>query len=1742
MAASLGSFSVDVMANIARFESDLGRANRVAQREAEKIKRTFVGLAGSLGVGVSVNAFAGWIKGAIDAQDKADELAQKIGLTTGQMSKLQVAAKFSSTDVDGLGKAMSKMSQNAAAAATGSKAQAAAFSSIGVAVTDVNGKVRDSYDIFTDVAEKFAGFEGGINKTAMAVKLFGKSGTDLIPMFNEWNGNVAEAIKLAEEFGAIVTDKAGAGAARFNDQLAKLDLVSKGVANQIAGALVPAFNDLADASIRFFRSDDWKRVLANIATGAKAVGDNLDRIIGAIKLLGTLAVAMIAGKLANSLALAAFNAVKLSRDMAIAAAVSRDLGMSASTAFAGMNRSILGSIKTIGLVPLAIGSVMAAFAGWQIGTYLREQFLEVRLAGLALVEGLLVGWERIKQGALLSWEVIKHGFDVFVGAAKSGLATVVDALGLLASAQGNIAAGSLLGSLADNIRSSIEPAGTLADKLGAVNAQANGQVKAIRDTFSALADYEIGADLAGKAAKTLADRVNEVSYANLEAKKGSKEYLAAVDQINRAANTAIASGVKQADAQAVAAEAIKRLGSAIGITAPAVEDLAEKQSKLAEVAWDMAQAQSAQRAEAGPMSAAMEQYRNRVTAAHKQVAEWAEKNGDAAASAEYLRDEIRLAGIEFGKTSTEIAKQHDILGEYMRGIEQDRALLGLTDRQKAIEIAVRKATEAYAEYNDEQRKLAGDLPSIVAGIRQIAGAFYDESRAVDAAQAVAERWASMWMGAVDSVSQAMADFAVGNIRSFADFGDAMLDIARNLVSQMLAEFAKLAALKMITGSGGSWTDIAMQAFTGSMGGGSSGGGLGGMAQNAGSSWFNQQASNYLGSMFGNGATAAYAGLMGASAAPLAGGTYAAAAPWISSASGTAAWTTGVSSGVTGMGAGSGAVTGAGASAGWASTLMAALPWIAAIIFGIYKGDQWYQEGWDLNADMNRNLGRGPGQAMQGFDQIGGNTMADMTVQWTDSLLRGIFDDRTAAALSGSSGIARFWGYRKPSIRDRDDAQGYDWNFGAEGATGNLWAQIKAKGGYFQGDKKWTETMDLDAEMQDSIDTFWSSIADRMTSLGRRFGVDAPTAIEAGFRAEYNKKGELTKSIGTIMGVQYEEAWEDFQRRIVAEQDIAFLDSTSFGRGISAYAESWRASLETLLAGTEMLMMAADHIRSGNGLLDVEMGSKSADGVLVSTATLVEELAHAGESLSDAYTRLYSSTRLVEDAADVMGARFKMTREAFIAFSADIVDLAGGLERAQTLIGSYMQNYYSQTELAARQLTEAWSASDRALTGVGLKVGTTMEEFRTAFENGIGSMTAEQIVQWYEAADVLASATNAQRAYNQALAKSALDYISLVAGLEGELGESFGFKAAEAQVRLWEQQTIDQLNALARAAGLEGAAIRDITTVHRVAADRIAKIADQLRAQIRSGAEALGYISAADTLESLNSRIAALQSTSSMAADAIGSAVDGMREKMSLLLGDLSPFNDQRKLQIALEGLAAGTVDPNQVLEIGRRLYASTANYRALFDQVMAMTNFGSRVGGGVGIDNDVSATGDGRSLDQLIADRDALLAAQRPQIADQVARRIAELSAGTNETFEAIVAAQGWTLDRLAEDLGLSNQGLLDYLESMRTRFSDTTFLDVGAMIRNAIDVSRDAIVSAITGEPEFRTRDPEATRQKPEAEGATRTATEDRRATERAEAARVAQRNMDAIQEEVRGLRRDIGNMAAAIRDYGPRTLENVR
>lgn len=339
--------------------------------------------------------------------------------------------------------------------------------------------------------------------------------------------------------------------------------------------------------------------------------------------------------------------------------------------------------------------------------------------------------------------------------------------------------------------------------------------------------------------------------------------------------------------------------------------------------------------------------------------------------------------------------------------------------------------------------------------------------------------------------------------------------------------------------------------------------------------------------------------------------------------------------------------------------------------------------------------------------------------------------------------------------------------------------------------------------------------------------------------------------------------------------------------------------------------------------------------------------------------------------------------------------------------------------------------------------------------------AEGAQQFGESIDqTLQRIEQAQQAYDQFVAqfKPAGTYVD-------------DFEGAMAQLRNQFQANIDQANALAKAAGAAGASTEDLANITQAAAVAQAALISQLKASAQDLAFSLG-LTTTGSLDAVNQEIQRLQAEAGGGANAVRGFGNAMQstaqaatDAMNLLLGTLSPLNDQQKLQQALSGLRAGTVSQDQVLEIGRRLYASSQAYTDLFNQVQHMGQSASAaIGANGGAPSGLSGP-DAARLQELLKEQSTLQAAQTQAQYQTLAQQIAEIASSTGEDWQKVIADMGINAADLEKGLGLANDdALTDYLAAIQTQ-TDSNGENTTSIIDAIHDIG-DQITAAITAAP----------------------------------------------------------------------------
>jgi hypothetical protein len=237
-------------------QNDTDRGFNEAERNFKSLQKEAKKMGAAIGVAFVAAAAASvyLVKASIDAMDEMSKLAQQTGTTVESLSALSFAADLSGVSNEELGSALVKMTKNMSDAAAGTGIAVEGFNALGISVKNSDGSLKASDAVLTEIANKFAGFKDGAEKTALAVNIFGRSGAQLIPLLNSGADGLQAMTDEARQLGLVLDTTTAKAAEQFNDNLTRITASIKGLANTAASELLPTLNDLSDEFVELSKS------------------------------------------------------------------------------------------------------------------------------------------------------------------------------------------------------------------------------------------------------------------------------------------------------------------------------------------------------------------------------------------------------------------------------------------------------------------------------------------------------------------------------------------------------------------------------------------------------------------------------------------------------------------------------------------------------------------------------------------------------------------------------------------------------------------------------------------------------------------------------------------------------------------------------------------------------------------------------------------------------------------------------------------------------------------------------------------------------------------------------------------------------------------------------------------------------------------------------------------------------------------------------------------------------------------------------------------------------------------------------------------------------------------------------------------------------------------------------------------------------------------------------------------------
>lgn len=442
----------DVRAGKAYVELGLKEKVDAGLQAVAKRLRAFGTTAIVIGSGITAAAGAAFgsvmfaAKSFADTGDAIGKMAGRTGIGIEALQELSFAAGQSGTDIETLEAATRKMSKVVTDSLDGLNGPAESLRSIGIDPSQLAGLSVE--DQFQTIAEALGAVDNATRKAALAQEIFGKSGTQLLPMLNGGASGLAALRQEARDLGGVMSEENVIAAEALTDAFGRVKTATAGFIAMAGSLAAKPLTAVATGMARVvaigtrFVSENQGLIftIAKVAAGvaaagaaifglgsaALAAGVVLPLLSGAISTIAGFAVSFLAPLLAVGAAIGAVAAVAwMNRDRVIA------FGLAFWDTIAPIREALTAIygqvVETFGAIANAIGGGDLKLAGAIAVSALVEVFLQ----GMQMIGGV------ISQG--MEW--IQTTFGVNLSGIATYVLSVFDGMGsAIASGQFALAA------------------------------------------------------------------------------------------------------------------------------------------------------------------------------------------------------------------------------------------------------------------------------------------------------------------------------------------------------------------------------------------------------------------------------------------------------------------------------------------------------------------------------------------------------------------------------------------------------------------------------------------------------------------------------------------------------------------------------------------------------------------------------------------------------------------------------------------------------------------------------------------------------------------------------------------------------------------------------------------------------------------------------------------------------------------------------------------------------------------------------------------------------------------------------------------------------------------------------------------------------------------------------------------------------------------------------------------------------
>lgn len=173
------------------------------------------------------------------AADEIMTLSMQTGLTTEQLQEFDYASELIDVSLDTLQTSLTRLTNNMQNAANGTGDAKDAFATLGVSITDTEGHLRTSNEVFYEVIDALGEVGNYTERDALAMDIFGRSAQDLNPLIIQGSDKLREYAEEAHNVGYVLDTDTLEALGAVDDAQQRLLKTQESVTNQISAEYAP---------------------------------------------------------------------------------------------------------------------------------------------------------------------------------------------------------------------------------------------------------------------------------------------------------------------------------------------------------------------------------------------------------------------------------------------------------------------------------------------------------------------------------------------------------------------------------------------------------------------------------------------------------------------------------------------------------------------------------------------------------------------------------------------------------------------------------------------------------------------------------------------------------------------------------------------------------------------------------------------------------------------------------------------------------------------------------------------------------------------------------------------------------------------------------------------------------------------------------------------------------------------------------------------------------------------------------------------------------------------------------------------------------------------------------------------------------------------------------------------------------------------------------------------------------------